>query len=539
MAGELLRPWVHPPEFPQLCAFLSERSPQPFLAVEGLTHIVRYANPAFCRLVLMDAGSLTGRPFARAVPESAANRCGELLDRAFRTGRHESLLEQPHGEIPGVYWSYLAWPILGTNGKPVGVAVQITDATEIAEFRRHMSEINGALLVSAVEQHETTEHLTDELRIAERLASLGNISAGLGHDVGNLLLPVRMRLDAIEHEPLSDPAKHDLAAIRVSFNYLQSLSNSLKLLAADPHRAVAAGGTTNFAEWWPDIRPLVRGALPCGIALEEDFPPPGSLPAAAINPTALSQAIFNLVQNAGEALAEHPATGGRVRIAAAGARGADRVRITVEDNGPGMSPEVLSRCMEPFFSTKVRRISTGMGLSIVKGLIESSGGSLRVRSEPGRGTTFIIELAAAESPDGGHAAAGARGTTQAAAFPSPAVPRRAAVTISNARAAAYLAWVIANAGAEATVHDTPSPPDADLWITEPREALTQPVRDFIRVGDRRHVIIYGEPAETGLYADVRGPLAASITVIAGSLPTPKVRPFLEQALRDLGPTPSR
>ncbi len=181
--------WEQPPEFPQLCRFLAERSPQPMVAVEGPTHIVRYANRAFHQLLGTEDHHLMGRPFAEAVPEGMANGCAPLLDRVFATGTPEVLAEQEHGRgaLEGeggamtTHWSYRVWAILGPVSepaggakKPVGVMIQVTDATEVSTFRKAAAAINEALLVFGVRQHELTgeaEKLTAELRESEaRLA---------------------------------------------------------------------------------------------------------------------------------------------------------------------------------------------------------------------------------------------------------------------------------------------------------------------------------------------------------------------------------
>src|SRR3984893_9668491 len=122
----------HTPNIQRLCRSLSERSPQPMVAVEGTTHVVFYVNPAFARFVGRERKDLVGRPFAEAVPEGDENGCLALLDRVFRTGIPENLAEQEHRHTePGpVYWSYAVWAILGEDGRPAGVMIQVTDATQ-------------------------------------------------------------------------------------------------------------------------------------------------------------------------------------------------------------------------------------------------------------------------------------------------------------------------------------------------------------------------------------------------------------------------
>src|SRR4051794_17266229 len=121
MAAELdANDGEHDPPFPRLCRYLSERSPQPTVAVEGTTFIVSYVNPAFAQLVGKEAKDLLGRQFAEAVPEGADNGCLTLLDRVFRSGVPENLPEQEHrqSQAQPVYWSYAMWPILGANERP-------------------------------------------------------------------------------------------------------------------------------------------------------------------------------------------------------------------------------------------------------------------------------------------------------------------------------------------------------------------------------------------------------------------------------------
>ena len=153
-----------------LWPYLSEYSPQPLVALEGATHVVRYLNPAFARLVGASNEDLLGRPFAEAVPECDGNGCSALLERVLRTGVAERLDEQRHGpESPPVYWSYVAWPTPGHDGRPSGLMLQVTDATEATAFRQQAVAWNEALIVSSTEQHALTarlEILTAQLKAA-------------------------------------------------------------------------------------------------------------------------------------------------------------------------------------------------------------------------------------------------------------------------------------------------------------------------------------------------------------------------------------
>src|SRR5882757_5675014 len=155
--------------------YFSELSPQPMVAVEGMTHIVRHANDAFSRLVGKQATELIGHPFAVAVPEGKENHCLSLFDRVYRTGTPETLVEQEHCHTPPVYWSYSVWAILGSDQRPVGGIIQVTDATEIAIFRRQVMAMNEQLLLSATRQHELAEAAEEADRLKDEfLATLSH-----------------------------------------------------------------------------------------------------------------------------------------------------------------------------------------------------------------------------------------------------------------------------------------------------------------------------------------------------------------------------
>jgi hypothetical protein len=91
-------------------------------------------------------------------------------------------------------------------------------------------------------------------------------------------------------------------------------------------------------------------------------------------------------------------TQGRVRIVAVRADD-DMIRMTIEDNGPGMPPEVKEHCLEPFFTTKTRGISTGLGLTLVHGIVQNAKGRLELDSTPGKGTIFHLVLPARRDTD--------------------------------------------------------------------------------------------------------------------------------------------
>ncbi len=269
------------------------------------------------------------------------------------------------------------------SGSLLGFTKIMRDQTEKQQAEETLAR-HTELLEAAVK--EATERLEDShqrLRASERLASLGTLAAGLGHDMGNLLLPVRVRLESLEQADLPAPLAEDVRTIRASTTYLQRLATGLRLLIADPRRG---GGSCELHDWWSEASGTLRASLPTGVRFEHALSDQETW--IGMGKTGLTQAVFNLVQNAGEAMR---ARGwGTVRFAAED--GADAVRVIVSDDGPGMAPEIKARCMEPFYTTKSRRLSTGLGLPLVFSLVEEAGGKVELESEPGTGTTFTLVI---------------------------------------------------------------------------------------------------------------------------------------------------
>jgi PAS domain S-box-containing protein len=140
---------------------LMDRSPVPMAELEGPSHIMRYVNPAFCRLLGKSQAALTGKPFAETMEDK--NRCLALLDRVYLTGEPETHSEEGHSEIGSPYWSCAMWPVLDAAQHPVSVMMLVTETTR---FHQQASEMNEALLLSSVRQHEfieAAEKLGDQL----------------------------------------------------------------------------------------------------------------------------------------------------------------------------------------------------------------------------------------------------------------------------------------------------------------------------------------------------------------------------------------
>lgn len=212
-------------ELLHICRSVTEDSPLAMVFVEGSDHLVRYANPAFCRLAHIEREALMGRPFAEAIPEGTQNDAIRLLDRVYQTREAENIAEQEHahsGLLP-VYWSYAVWPTSFSERQADGIMIQVTDTTEAAISRLQAVEMNQALILSDVRQHElaeTVHNLNLELRHSIRETH---------HRVKNNLQVVAALVDI---EPQSLALSPALLRIK---QHVSALANIHELLTKQDH----------------------------------------------------------------------------------------------------------------------------------------------------------------------------------------------------------------------------------------------------------------------------------------------------------------
>ena len=331
---------------------------------------------------------------------------------------------------------------------------------ELARHREHLEEL-------VRERTRELEQSHAQLQQADRLASIGTLAAGLGHDMNNVLLPIRCRLDALSTRDLPAEIIEHFEAVRSSTRYLQHLADALHLLALDPDDADASTHATDLSVWWEQVGPLLARALPKRVRLATTWP--SELPPLAVPPHRLTQAVLNLMVNAGEAVDEDS---GRVRIWAQTDDDGAFIKLGVTDNGSGMSADVRARCLDPFFTTKKRGLGTGLGLSLVHGVVRGAGGDISIESEPGQGTTITLTVPTARAI--------MTGDDTGDGTESP----RFIIAVSDPRLRGLLTTLLNAAGA---VSITTDPADLDrattdgvIWIVEPTPESTTAILHALR-----------------------------------------------------------
>ena len=229
----------------------------------------------------------------------------------------------------------------------------------------------------------------DQLRQAQKMEALGQLTGGIAHDFNNLLTVVVGGLDLIAKRV------EDERLLRYATNALSAAERGARLTAqllAFSRVQRLEVKPTYVAPLIDEMRPLLRNVLGPGIEKKFDLDP-HLLPVMA-DPTQLEVAVLNLAINARDAMPN----GGTLTFSSRRRRisgdpelePGNYVELSISDTGIGMEPDVVARAFEPFFTTKEVGKGTGLGLSMVYGMARQSGGTARIESEPGAGTTVRI-----------------------------------------------------------------------------------------------------------------------------------------------------
>jgi len=260
----------------------------------------------------------------------------------------------------------------------------------------------AALLLKVDELTETTNRLTRtqaQLVRSERMASVGRLSAGLAHEVGNPIAALIGMEDLLLEGGLSPEEQRDfLQRMRRETERIHSIIRDLLDFARpEEPRKEGEAPEPERAEVERVVDDVVALARPQkdfrGVRIEAEI---DAGLAVTMSANRLTQVLLNLLLNAGAALASAPRDEGRIRLRAVAAEGS-KVRIEVEDNGPGVAPAMRDRMFEPFATTKEVGQGTGLGLAVCRGLVESAGGEIGLDGSFASGARFYVELPSAPS----------------------------------------------------------------------------------------------------------------------------------------------
>jgi PAS domain S-box-containing protein len=316
-------------------------------------------------------------------------------------------------------------PRWGPAGEHIGYIGVGQDITQSREAEAALREVNETLekrvaertadLSAALDrlQSEVGERLRAEeaLRQAQKMEAVGQLTGGIAHDFNNLLTPIMGGLEIIAAR-LAPPRRTRLPAPAPEAPRRGAKLTGQLLAFSRIQRIEMVPVAVN--DVIDRMRTLLRHSIGAGIKVETKLDPEAGCGRSDANQ--LEHAVLNLAINARDAMGEGgilTISTGRTSIEEGSElEPGDYVCVTVSDTGHGMAPEVAARALEPFYSTKPLGKGTGLGLAQVYGIAQQSGGTVRIRSKEGEGTSIHLLLPAVAPPE---AAEGEPGPAGAAA----------------------------------------------------------------------------------------------------------------------------
>ncbi len=304
----------------------------------------------------------------------------EVLGRGFDDpAEYRRVLEQVRR---GGSWSgeLCSW---GRDDKELWEFVQITP------IRNHAEEVMQFLcLREDITQRKTLEM---QLRQAQKMDSLGTLAGGIAHDFNNIIAIVKGYTEFCLSRTEDASLQRYLGEIHKASQRAVGLVRQILTFS---RKAEVSTRPVDINALLQELGRLFSETFPRTIEFQFDLAK--DLPSLVADPNQLQQVVMNLCVNARDAMPE----GGCLRLASARVRGSqiadqqnidskrDYLCITIADNGQGMPPDVRARIFEPFFTTKMKKGGTGLGLSVVYGIVVNHQGALTVDSSPGKGTVF-------------------------------------------------------------------------------------------------------------------------------------------------------
>ena len=242
--------------------------------------------------------------------------------------------------------------------------------------------------------------LENQLRQAQKMQAIGTLAGGIAHDFNNIIWVIIGFAELLQQEckpggPSSEYLRQVLHAAERARDLVKQILTFSR--PSETSRVpIDLGGTIKRGLKW------MKAAIPSTIEIRESIAP--DLRTVMADPTQIDQVLMNLLTNAAQSMRD---IGGILSVrlenidyeSGSGALLGDLpdgpyVRISVQDNGSGMTPDILDRIFEPYFTTKRPDQGTGLGLAVVHGIVSSHGGAINVRSEVGKGSSFDVFLPA-------------------------------------------------------------------------------------------------------------------------------------------------
>jgi signal transduction histidine kinase len=338
--------------------------------LEPADHLVFVgSNPAGDRILGFPVNPLVGRTIEEAFPGLVGTDIPDRCRRVCAEGGSWASEAAYHDDrICGTY-EFTAF-----QTAPGMMAVMFLDVTQ----RRR-----------AEEQHRRLE---EQLRQSQKMEAVGRLAGGIAHDFNNLLMVIMGHGELLRRGlEAGDPR---LAKVQHIMGASERAARLVRQLLAFSRKQVMELQLVDLNALVADTARMLRPLLGEDVEVVTRLAP--ALGLVRVDPAQIDQVLMNLAVNARDAMAR----GGTLSLETADvdAGGPRQVALTVRDTGQGMDEGTRAHVFEPFFTTKTASGGTGLGLSMVYGIVQQSGGQITVDSEPGRGTSFRILLPCTDGP---------------------------------------------------------------------------------------------------------------------------------------------
>jgi PAS domain S-box-containing protein len=375
-----------PIEHDALARIAFDLSPSGMLAVDG-DGIVVAANAEVERLFGWPREELIGRPIEVLVPARS---------RGVHPGHRTTFAREPSPRPMGAGRELFA---LRRDGSEFPVEIGLNPVTT----GRGSFVLASIVDISARRRHE------ENLRRSQKLEAIGVLAGGIAHDFNNILLGIVGHTELAFREPgLSPQMRDDLERVLKAADRGRQLVQRILLFSRSSE---VTRGPVRLDRVVREALDLLRASLPSTIEIRTALDP--ATPTVLSDEIQIHQVLMNLATNSAHAMSSGGAlevrlepfvAGEEFAAAHPGTRTGPHARLVVSDTGAGMPPEILERALEPFFTTKAPGEGTGLGLSVIHGIVRSHSGAMEIASTVGRGTTVVLYLPAGDAEAAGGSA---------------------------------------------------------------------------------------------------------------------------------------
>ena len=361
--------------------FVTESAMDAIISTDTHGTILSWNHGAQC-LFGYARDEMVGQPLTMLMPARYREHCLDGLNRVVATGQQRLMGKtlEVHG--------------LTREGEELPVELSLSS------WQTGDSTFFGAIIRDITER----KRLETQLCQAQKMQAIGMLAGGIAHDFNNILSAILGYTElALDEAEQGSAVWNDLQGTLTAGRRARDLVQQILAFSRQTELARTSIQMHLLVE---EALALLRAALPSTIMIRPIIDRHAG--AVLADPTQMQQVLINLCTNAAHAMRE---AGGVIEVRlepievtvdapaiSPDLKAGAYVRLTVQDTGHGMEPEILERIFEPFFTTKSMGEGTGMGLAVVRGIIATHGGAITVESTPGQGSTFAVYLPWSDSP---------------------------------------------------------------------------------------------------------------------------------------------